>query len=647
MSRGSRPNGIDPTRFYLQTDWTGGEAGEGIAVNQESDLYRMTANSILNMIPTDLGNLRIIRAFSKTVLSAGISIQQTINTKFNFYIVIHTKGIYTINKTNNTIISSINFTSIQSFTKEECTATLLENFLLVPIIENGTINRYDYEVSSIGDIGINSSFKNAIRNPIKNISNVKVDIYQVRNIKVSGEKALRPYKLSTTTLQEFDVVGGKLKFKYDPTLNITRYYYPYISDMINIEDIPNLVENDYYISIYEVSTLADGKWYIGNMSFEWDGLVNDGVSGNYYTSVSNLQGSIGETGLMNYGNMIELNNNTAFSIIAEYQNRMVVSDGKYIYFSKVDRYNYFINGIEADDSFFIKPTSINNEEVKVLRLITGRGLWIVTDKGIFLAGYNQIIKPSTLEIRLVATDDCTGEAVDIDGTLYYLTTENSLKAVQNTTGVKGYVDFSSNLVDKFEETDNIKYISSITMENKKFLLATLREPQIKSTDYEDRTEAEHTKNYSIGSYLYKELKINTFYRVSIESPLDAIGFDKKYTGGDSIYLPTKKLVKEAWMRLHQPPTYSSDKGYLLNDWSATITTINMRLLNEKQEGVKNVWISEKPIDTLNKSSIQGIFNGYTHGLSKQIAEVIDIRIETTESDRIVQIQGVELIFKVY
>lgn len=631
MGTGNSQYGLAPSDYWTQADWTMGECGDKLQVRKDSDIYQMTANSIINMIPTELGNLKVIKAMREVLINTSTSPQQVINTKYNFYIYIHTTGIVTINKTTNVIIGNYSFSSGTTFDRKKGTAVIMENFLFVPLVTSNNMTRIDYEMNASGVIAVNPNFAPAIRNPIKNRSTIKLDIYQVRNMKISGTKQLRPFKLQTTEKQEFTIEGTSLKFKYDTGFALTRYYYPYTNDLINIEDIPNLVENNYYISVYAVDTAVDYNWYIGNKIFTWGTKAND-TSGSFYTSVNAGAGDFGKTGLMNYGKMIYLNNNTGFFIMAEHQNRMVVSDGNYLYFSRKDEYNYFLNGALDDDAFFIKLSPINNEEVKILKLISGRGLWIVTDKGIFLAGYNQVVKGSTLEIRNIATDLCTGEAVEVNNTLYYLTQDNQLKAIQNTTGVKGYIDFSANIVDKFGDTDDVMYISEYNVDNKKYLLASLRRNITRDTP---------SQKYNVGAYLYREVKIDAFSRVSIEAPLSCIAFNTSYVAGGKIYFPTKNNVAEAYVKLNPPYVHTKKFGTLKNDFTTRVEGITLRLFDEDNAAVNRVFLSSIPIQRL-QAGVQGIYSIYTSEMTKLLAEPCDIRILTASNDKELQIQGTEI-----
>lgn len=631
MGTGNSQYGLAPSDYWTQADWTLGECGDKLQVKKDSDIYQMTANSIINMIPTELGNLKVIKAMREVVINTSTSPQQVINTKYNFYIYIHTTGIITVNKTTNAVIGNYSFSSGTTFNRKRGTAVIMENFLFVPVITSNIMSRVDYEMNSSGAIAVNPNFAPAIRNPIKNRSTIKLDIYQVRNMKISGTKQLRPFKLQTTEKQEFTIEGTSLKFKYDTGFALTRYYYPYTNDLINIEDIPNLVENNYYISIYSVDTATDYNWYIGNKIFTW-GTKSSDTSGSFYTTVNAGAGDFGKTGLMNYGKMIYLNNSTGFYIMAEHQNRMVVSDGNYLYFSRKDEYNYFLNGALDDDAFFVKLSPINNEEVRILKLISGRGLWIITDKGIFLAGYNQVVKGSTLEIRNIATDLCTGEAVEVNNTLYYLTQDNQLKAIQNTTGVKGYIDFSSNIVDKFGDTDDVMYISEYNVDNKKYLLASLRTIVTKDTP---------SQKYNVGAYLYREVKIDAFSRVSIESPTSCIAFNTSYVAGGKIYFPTDNNVSEAYVKLNPPYVHTKKFGTLKNDFTTRVESITARLFDEDNSAVNSVFLSSIPIQRL-QQGVQGIYSIYTSEMTKMLAEPLDIRIVTAKNNKELQIQGTEI-----
>lgn len=619
--------GMELPDSYLQNNFTLGESGDKLTVNKDSDYYKQTANTIINMVTTELGNLRIIK---KPIVKASdapfTDVQQVINTQYQFIILLTKTSILTIAKDNYSLIKRIDGIS---FDRKKCKASLIENFLLVPQVD-GT--RKDYELTNVGMIGENLDFKASMRKPIKNKFKVKVDIYQVRKIDIGGGTAeLRPYKLTETELQEFTVEGNALKFKYDTDLKITRIYSPYQSQMTNIKSIPGLVENDYFISIFPIETFDEGKYYLGNAELTLNDKTSD-KSGTYYKTVTKT-GEIGKTGLLNYGTIFGTFQDD-FCIVAEYQNRMIVSNGEYIFFSKVGDYNYFTNGESSDDAFYIKLSTVNSEKPKILHIISGRGLWIITNKGVFIAGYNQIITGTNIEVRFISSDRCTLECVDISNTLYYLTEKNSLKAVQNTTGVKGYVDFNVNTVDKFNSTDNISTIDEYIIENRKVLFASLK--SINSNEF----------NADVGAFIYKEEDVNTFSRTSIEIPLKSItSYDTIFIDNSNILIPGTNNLKRAYVSLNVPPTHTKINGYLCNDAASIYKQIALKVVEDTADDIEGVICNGIPSNKLGDSS-QGVYSIFKfqslNGM--KLLERIKLTVETVENSSDVELQATEVFY---
>ncbi len=629
MAKGNSYGYKSSTTFY-QTDYSLGEVGDKIGINKDSPIYFLTANRIINLIPTETGSLRMLKKMDSKVIESGIDIQQIVNTKFDYYILITTTGVITVDKQNNTVKNKVNFDGGFQFTRNSNGAVLIDNFLLVPVKNEDTSKRLDFEISSDGRVGINSDFANSIRNPIKNRGKVKLDIYQVRNMLITvDKKELRAFKVSTTENQEFSVEGDLLKFRYNTDLNLTRIFYPYRTDLVNVTEI-NATENEYFISIYDPETIEGGKWYLGNQEISFQEKSND-ATGTYYKKVKLGDGTLGKTQLLNFGLMKPLNNDRAFTIALEYQNRMVVSDGSYIYFSRVGDYNFFLNDSGTSDAFFIKLTNVNGEEVKVLKMISGRGIWVITDKGIFLIGYNQVITGATVDVRLITDDNSTTECCLVGNSLYYLTIDNELKCIQNITASKGYVDFDTFFVDKFFSTENILRLSEHKINNKKYLLASVR----------NKTKI---NDYNVGAYLYSEVKINSFSRVSVEFPENCIGFNENLFVGDSIYTTTKNNIESAYLKLNAAPVTTIKYGNLRNDSTTMISRLTMKVFEEKGDSLKNVKLAG--IDTsIIGETFQGIYNVYTVAVSKQLKDSMYIELTSKGNTEELEIQATEIEFK--
>lgn len=629
MAKGNSYGYKSTTNFY-QTDYALGEVGDKIGINKDSQIYYLTANRIINLIPTETGSLRMLRKMQSKIIQDDIDIQQVINTKYDFYILITTTGIATVDKTTHRIKNEYDFGDSFTFTRNSNGAVLIDKFLLVPVTNGTTTKRLDYEINSDGRAGINADFANSIRNPIKNRGKVKVDIYQVRNMLINeSKKELRAFKVSTTENQEFSVDGDLLKFRYNTDLNLTRIFYPYRTDLVNVTPM-EAQENEYFVSIYDPETVEGGKWYLGNQEITFNEKTND-TTGTYYKKVTLGEGTLGKTQLLNFGLMKPLNNDTTFQIALEYQNRMVVSDGSYIYFSRVGDYNYFLNDSGTSDAFFIKLSNVNGEEPKVLKMISGRGIWVITDKGIFLLGYNQVITGATIDVRLITDDSATTECQLVGNNLYYLTTDNELKCIQNITSTKGYVDFDAYFVDKFFSTYDIVRLSEHKIDNKKYLLASLK-------------TSTRISGYDVGAYLYSEVKTNSFSRVSVEFPQNCIGFDTKLFAGNSIYILTENNMKNAYLKLNAPPVTTTKYGNLRNDTPTMITRLTMKLFEEQGDSVNNVKLSGIYASLLGET-VQGVYNVYTVVFSKSLKDAMYIELETKENTEELEIQATEIEFK--
>lgn len=650
MSRGNEFGMISSTNF-LQNNWQMGEAGNKLAVNKDSEMYMTTANRIVNMLPTELGGLEVLKEHTPRSISglpAGYDkpIIRVINTPFNFYICMCMDRIFTMNKSNQFING---YVFDENGFNRAGKLVLIDKFVLVTF-PNG--NRYDLEISSSGNIGLNNNFSASITNPLLHKSKVQVDIYQTRKIMIGTTEKIRPYKIRTTDLQEFLISGsigqdGKLLFKYNKEFNITRIYYPYQSDMINMENISGLTENEWFVIIHDVDTTGGGRFYMGNSPVDFTNPKTD-VTGTYYTTAK-VSRSVGNTSLLSYGIMIDLwNNKVGFHTVAEFQNRMVVSNGTYIFFSKVGDYNYFLNGELDDDAFFIKLGYINGEQPIVKNFITGRGLWVVTNKGIFLIGYNSIVKGSSLDIRMIVADECGNEAVDINNTLYYTTVYNELKAIQNTTGIKGYIDFGSYYVDKFNDRYDFSSIGEFVINSKKYLYVSLsQQTKFNYTEKVAKREGYEYKDNSIsvGAYIYNETNINTFARTSLQIPANLITYGQLCFGTATVYQADRsKNYDRAFIRLNIPYTYTKKYGTLLNDTTTYIEMLAVKFYDEDNKCINRLIIYDEKIDRIIKSNLDGVYSTYKYEGEKELTEPHDIIIETTRNEKQLILQGVEFFY---
>lgn len=652
MSRGNEFGMISSTNF-LQNNWSMGEAGNKLAVNKDSEMYMTTANNIVNMIPTELGGLEVLKKYENRPIinlppEYNSPIVRVLNTPYNFYVCICRDRMFTLSKAN-TFLSGLIFNK-DGFNRDG-KATLVDRFCLVTF-PDGT--RFDIELNASGNLGINTNFSSSIRNPLLHKSKVRVDIYQTRKIKLGTEEKIRPYKIRTTDIQEFTISGStgqnsNLRFKYNTNLNITRIYYPYQSDMINMENIPNITENEWWVIIHDVETMSGGQFYLGNSPVSFENAGND-ITGNWYKQVETTR-AIGSTGLFSYGSMIDLwNYPTGFQTVAEFQNRMVVSNGSYVFFSKVGDYNYFLNGEQDDDAFFIKLGYINGEQPIVKRFVSGRGLWIITDKGIFLAGYNQIVKGSTLDIRMIVADECGSEAVDINNTLYYTTIYGELKAIQNTTGIKGYIDFGSYFVDKFNDRYDLHSIGEIVINNKKYLYVSLPKETVHT--FEEKVQGRDglirytgAGEIRVGAYIYNETNINTFARTSLEIPSGLVTYGQLIFNQGSVYYSNKnKNYEKAFIRLNTPYTYTKKYGTLMNDTTTYIETLSMRFYDEDNECINKVLCYNEKIDRIRKEDLDGIYSVYKYEGQKELTVSHDLVVDTVNNGKQLILQAVEFFY---
>ena len=143
----------------------------------------------------------------------------------------------------------------------------------------------------------------------------------------------------------------------------------------------------------------------------------------------------------------------------------------------------------------MKPSVINNAQPNILKLDASLGIYVTTDRGVFLVGYNIGMTPktSTSAIKIAIDIPATENTVIIDDIFYFIDFQGTLRGVQAvyTTGVLSFVKSE---VEKYSISKDIRYISKSTIDNRSFLIA--------STESKDKM------------YLYTNIDGNMFRRVT-------------------------------------------------------------------------------------------------------------------------------------
>lgn len=593
---------------FRQSLWVTGEVGDRLTAIRDTELYQRSAHTIKNLLVTELGNLKFAKSYSPTVLDGAVAgtLVKAINTPWDMFIIITTDEILTIRASTNTLLNRLSHSAVIDVS---CNVSLIDVFLFVC---HGDTTIYEINPTD-GAIGV-SNFKDSMQLPLHNRGFVTFDVYQVRTI----DSVTKPYLVRTTNNLGLEKKTGKLYIK-DTDYEIKRVYFPYQADLITI-DIAGLTAGDWIISVRSFEESALGTFHCGNKSFALTGKTTD-TSGEWYNNADLIDG---DKGKWDYGEIRQID--TGMIDVIEHQDRLIVLHGSEVYMSKVGDYNNFVNDVNDADPFYYRPSQIRGEHPTLLKAVAGRGLYVVTDRGVFLTGYNQTITPTIIDNKLVTDEPCTSQCVIVDDLLYFLTTTYDIMGIENISQEKGVVDFKAFFVEKYDTSKDIRYLKFARVGGENYCLAL------------DGVQP-------VGR-LYKNLNLNQYSRTSIDLPANIVNAVKDdLVSKDTHYEQSVNNMKTATLKMNPPHLETHKGGFYLNDMATKFYRVVMRLLDEDNQAVDYVKIAGYTLNRLG-DSIAGVYSVYKLEEGSSIREGIDIEINSNENDKTLEIQATEIFYNV-
>ena len=497
-------------------------------------------------------------------------------------------------------------------------------------------NYWKFNVTNLDISTLTVTLATFLHNHPEGIGSMSIDDV---SLKISGQKK-----------QSRAVTVSVLKFYYDQDLDITRVYDPHQTDLSVVDEIPQAEPNEFFVSIYPVTTLSGGKFILDNSEFNFTTPTTD-ITGKYYKTNNFVRSNESVSlHLMSYGTVFNSSNSdpqlpfSKFGVCCEFQNRLILANDDYVFFSKVGDYNNFLNDIDNDSSFYIKLTTVYGSSVKIKRLLVGRGLWALTDRGIFLIGYNQLVTPLHTDVNFIDYDICTEEAVVVNDVLYYVNSFQELKAVQNITATQGYVDFGIFSVEKYFQNTAITRVSSLKIEDKTFLLALTNE--VNSTLTYDNND----DTYNSKAYLYESKDIDVFVRTTISLPKNCVTFNQylfSFTNDNLYYHKlSENNVLECDISIHSPAVATTNYGALLNDVRSQYKNINIKTIDESDKALHSIKLNED-MEVYKNGELQEIYSTYAFDVSGlNFSKNIKIKFITEQNSYDFEMQAYDVIYQV-
>ena len=614
-----------------------GEVGERLSGIRESEIYQQSAQKIENLIINEMGNLKIAKKLEATNFQHNLI--QLIDTKYNFYVgVTKDNKVATYSKANGDIGNLLYTHNIE--VKNIRIIKMCDDKLFV-IGDTTEVFEFNKEKGEIGK----SNYLSLLKCPIKDREPVKLDIYRIYRVD-------NDFRVSLIGTVENPMIEGRDDGIFIGGANVlVKRIYTIYKASISKEDIETRflqagntfavfrnflphIQHSLSIGQFLFQIIIEKSYYIGNMHIRFD-QNSDNSYDEVYKSEYYRADRLGRIkGELNYGKLLEINNNVV--TVGIYQDRMVfVSDG-YLYFSKKSDYFDFRNDTKVDSAFFFKPTPINNIYPEMYDIYVGDKIFISTSQGVYVVSTNNILTSGTYNIFIANEIACNKKtkysykkcATLLNGTFYYLTDTNEIRCIEQVPNSQGVENYSSTNLEKYELIPKFAGLDKLKYNNKNYLIAFK----------EEKTDT---------LYLYEQLEYKVFRRFSLKldkSINDFVFFNKNILGfidGTAIKLnETENNVAKAILRINPPYMKTEKGGSYSNDYSSRVIRVFLKTLNENKEAIKGIKIKDKMI--IKNIIDDDLFSVFKVETSFPILNGFDIEIDTKENNKVFEILGIDV-----
>ena len=319
------------------------------------------------------------------------------------------------------------------------------------------------------------------------------------------------------------------------------------------------------------------------------------------------------------GEIIKIDKNEVKDICV-FQNRLCMATDTELFFSELFNYTNFLGNEKNSGAFYLKPSPIKSVQPNIRKLSGSRGLWINTDRGYYILGFNNTLSEND-SFMYTATDKIpTLEQVVIGEVMYFIDIKGVAYNVKNVG--EQILNFSVLELDKFDVKRNAKHISSITIDGTEYAAVI------------DKSKTDRV-------YLYRAVTDKIFSRVSLlldnKSNDKLVGWYDNYFLGNKFFIQTDKYVDNAKIGVLPPYLNTRENGLYMNNDAVNIKRIVVKVLNEDNQAVKRMVVDGTEISNINDD----IYNTYVCNTSFQLGNGFDIEIELSGTDKVFEILGIE------
>lgn len=627
-------------RVFKSNMFVYGEVGERLSGIRESEIYQQSAQKIENLIINEMGNLKIAKKLEVTNFQHNLI--QLIDTKYNFYVgVTKDNNVATYGKKNNDIG---NLLYTHPITVKNIRIIKMCDERLFVIGDITEVFEFNIENGEIGK----SNYLDLIKLPIKERKNVSFDVYRVYKVGSDYRVALiGTFTNPTLSYNENDrtvTIGNSVKVEVfykiykasvskeniDPnllrdgfTFAVFKNYLPYVGykTSVNEKKIGRIIEKSHIIGNSEVNFGSNAPYSIAN------GKYDSTYGSTYFIINRKVDGEI------SYGKLLNIKQN--ITAVGIYQDRMIILNDGYLYFSKKSDYFDFRNDTKTDSAFFFKPTPINNIYPEMYDIYIGDKIFVPTSHGVYVISTNNILTSGTYNVFIASEITCNEKtkysykksATLLNGTFYYLTDTNEIRCVEQVPNSQGVETYSSTNLEKYELIPKFSGLDKLKYNNKNYLIAFK----------EEKADT---------LYLYEQLEYKIFRRFSLklDKPINDFIFCNKYILGliDDIAVKldeTENNVAKAILRINPPYMKTEKGGSYSNDYSSRVLRVFIKVLNENKEAIKGIKINDKVVT---KNDIENdLFNVFKIETSFPILNGFNIEITTKENNKIFEILGID------
>ncbi|MGL6024550.1 MAG: hypothetical protein ACRC0F_08040 [Cetobacterium sp.] len=586
-----------------------GEVGTAVDGFRESEISQQSANSIENFILTEMGTLKVAKQYEKIrIVDDNEPIQKHMDTKYHFFIVVTGNHIYTIDKNSLVKISSL---AHGLPINHESNGSVFNDFLFLKG-NNNTYNVFAFNAS--GAIGT-TNFNDTIELPFLKLTRMDVDYYKVFNPTIGTETKLSPELMRSFGGDlEVYVKDGKLLIA-NLDVPIDRIYKAFKAGLSK-DDMTSPADKHNYLIFRNYKTPVGNEfYYAGNTKLEFTGPVDDPIYGSVYYTTASPEGA---RGVLRFGEMEDFRKDVVDFI--EYQSRLVIATREKMYFSKTLDYNNFVPGTSTADAFFLKLSPIDGNQPSIMKLSSGNGIYVTSEKGVMVVGYNTSLSPSTSmgSVYIAGNSEPTKASAVIENSFYYIDKKGLLRCIL-TAPVNGVIAFSNEVAEKYKNDRNLfKWVTRGYVNEANTCVCT------------------GAKDSNL--YIYERIGDGIFrhVRLNFDNEYPVFGYNGNFVSGTSMYRLTDKNYKRAKLVNNMPDVKTPTRGHFLMDFEMDYHRIVLNVLSPTGS-MRGVRLNGNPFQNLQRQVKD--YNIYDYNGSLNVTN-LTIEMETNETEQPVEIKGI-------